>query len=217
MKRSIFVTLAILCLSGCATQAPTTTLEEVYQPEIDTVQQAELGDTLVKYVIAGTRPSYKLLETFQYLNTPPVNAGTILTPTTSDNTYEGFANSGLCRHINTGDWCVGGMNAFGTCNAFTCALGGVEVKVTPAKWIDPSMRNIDQQLIYNGRVGNMVRFTYREFTATGLARDAFSQDIQYDLDEGDVIGFKGARIQIVEASNRTIQYKVLAHFPSQLY
>ena len=45
------------------------------------------------------------------------------------------------------------------------------------------------------------------------ARPAFNQDVQYDLSEGKTIGFKGARVEIVEATNTNIRYRVLAHFP----
>ncbi|EGG28363.1 hypothetical protein IMCC3088_318 [Aequoribacter fuscus] len=58
-----------------------------------------------------------------------------------------------------------------------------------------------------------MKFTYREFTATGYARDAFTQDVQYDLEEGTIIGFKGARIEVLDATNRSIRYRVIEHFP----
>ena len=43
-------------------------------------------------------------------------------------------------------------------------------------------------------------------------RDAFSQEVQYDLNEGKEIGFKGARLLIHNATNRAIEYEVLDHF-----
>ena len=122
--------------------------------------------------------------------------------------FEGFYG-GLCRNIVTGNWCYG-TNAFDVCNSMTCVINPELVSAEPAKFIDSSSRSIDQQLIYNGKVDNSIRFTYREFTGTGMARDAFTQDVQYDLGEGAVIGFKGARLEILEATNRQIKYRVLA-------
>jgi hypothetical protein len=70
-----------------------------------------------------------------------------------------------------------------------------------------------QELIYNGRVGDQIKFLYREI-ANEAVRAPFTQEVQYDLSEGHTIGFKGARIEIVEASNTNLKYKVLANFPT---
>ena len=69
-----------------------------------------------------------------------------------------------------------------------------------------------QQLIYNGKIDNDLKFLYREFS-NNFARAPFSQEVQYDLNESPIIGFKGARLEVVEATNRKIKYKVLANFP----
>ena len=69
-----------------------------------------------------------------------------------------------------------------------------------------------QELIYNGRSGSTVHFTYRELNDS-LMRPAFSQEASYDLSDSNVIGFKGARIEIIEATNTKLKYKVLSSFP----
>ena len=79
-------------------------------------------------------------------------------------------------------------------------------------YVDFSQPNIKQQLIYNGKNGNYVKFLYREISQGEYLRPAFSQEIQYDLEEGNEIGFKGARIEVLDATNRTIIYKVKSHF-----
>lgn len=68
-----------------------------------------------------------------------------------------------------------------------------------------------KEIIFNGRVGNNLKFIYREYIEN-LARPAFMQELQYDLSESSIIGFKGARIEIVEANNTNIKYKVLKDF-----
>jgi len=78
----------------------------------------------------------------------------------------------------------------------------MEIKSSPA---------FRQQLIYNGKVGNNLRFIYREFSSN-LARDSFSQEMQYDFSESKTIGFKGVRIEVMKASNTQIEYKVSSHF-----
>lgn len=68
-----------------------------------------------------------------------------------------------------------------------------------------------RELVYNGRVGNQLKFIYREFDAL-MARTAFTQEAQYDLSESDIIGFKDARIRVIEANNRVVTYEVLSNF-----
>jgi len=41
---------------------------------------------------------------------------------------------------------------------------------------------------------------------------AFNNDVDYDLNESKVIGYKGARIEIIEATNELIKYRVLKNF-----
>jgi len=68
-----------------------------------------------------------------------------------------------------------------------------------------------QELIYTGKVGDKIRFTYREFQ-NGMARQAFNINVEYDLSEGNLISYKGATVEIVSATNQNIEYIVLKHF-----
>ena len=65
--------------------------------------------------------------------------------------------------------------------------------------------------IYNGKAGNIIKFTYREFI-NDMARPAFTQDLQYDLNEGKIVGLKGMRIEILNVSNMDIEFKILSPF-----
>lgn len=68
-----------------------------------------------------------------------------------------------------------------------------------------------RELVYNGRVGNELKFIYREFDSL-RARTAFTQEVQYDLEESNIIGFKDARMRVIEANNRVVTYEVLSNF-----
>lgn len=68
-----------------------------------------------------------------------------------------------------------------------------------------------QTLIYSGRIGNKINIAYREFS-NNTARPAFNNDVEYDLSDSMVIGYKGAEIEIIEATNRMIKYKVIRNF-----
>ena len=68
-----------------------------------------------------------------------------------------------------------------------------------------------QEFIFNGKVGSSLKFIYREYI-NDMARPAFNQDLQYDLNESNVIGFKGLRIEVIKATNTNIEYKILSSF-----
>lgn len=68
-----------------------------------------------------------------------------------------------------------------------------------------------QTLIYSGRVGNKINIGYREFS-NNLARPAFNNDVEYDMNESRIIGYKGARIEVLSATNEKIEYRVLQNF-----
>jgi hypothetical protein len=66
-------------------------------------------------------------------------------------------------------------------------------------------------LIYSGRVGNKISLSYREFN-DGLARAAFTNTAEYDLSESSIVVYKGAQIEVLEATNQFIRYRVLKNF-----
>ena len=74
-----------------------------------------------------------------------------------------------------------------------------------------SSDSFQQTLIYSGKVGAKVRIGYREFS-NNSARPAFNNDVDYDLSQSKVIGYKGARIEIIEATNEYVKYKVISNF-----
>jgi len=71
--------------------------------------------------------------------------------------------------------------------------------------------SFQQTLIYSGKVGNKINISYREFSGS-IARPAFNNNVEYDLSESTTIGYKGAKIEIIEATNQYIKYKVIRNF-----
>jgi len=76
--------------------------------------------------------------------------------------------------------------------------------------------SFQQTLIYSGKVGNKINIGYREFSGS-LARPAFNNEVEYDLSESKVIGYKAARIEVIEATNQSIKYKVIQNFNRARY
>jgi len=68
-------------------------------------------------------------------------------------------------------------------------------------------------LIYSGRVGNKLKISYREFS-NNLARAAFNTDVEYDMNESTIIGYAGARLEVISATNTEIKYSVIKNFNS---
>lgn len=71
--------------------------------------------------------------------------------------------------------------------------------------------SFQQTLLYSGKVGNRINLSYREF-AGGMARSAFTNTAEYDLSESNVIGYQGAQIEVIEATNQFIRYRLLSNF-----
>ncbi|MDC0938942.1 hypothetical protein OAR95_00260 [Pseudomonadales bacterium] len=70
---------------------------------------------------------------------------------------------------------------------------------------------VQQAIEYTGRNENILTFTYSEFM-DGYAREAFNREFQVDLDKGNIVAFKGAVLEIMEATNIQITYKVIRNF-----
>lgn len=65
-----------------------------------------------------------------------------------------------------------------------------------------------KELIYTGISRNVVSILYREFKED-IARPAFSQDLKYDLSDSKIVGYRGARFEIIKATNQGLTYKTL--------
>ncbi len=80
---------------------------------------------------------------------------------------------------------------------------------TTVKSVDEN--EFQQTLIYNGMVGKKINVAYREFS-NKMARAAFSNDVEYDLSQSKIIGYKGAKIEVLNATNENITYRVISNF-----
>lgn len=69
------------------------------------------------------------------------------------------------------------------------------------------------ELLYQGSGGGVLRLSYREYI-DDMARPAFQQEATFDLNREGIteLRFKGAEIQVFEATNNGIRYKVLSAF-----
>jgi hypothetical protein len=71
--------------------------------------------------------------------------------------------------------------------------------------------SFQQSIEYAGRNEDNLKFLYSEFT-DGFARQAFNREFQVDYSKGNVAAFKGAVIEIHNATNTNIVYSVIRNF-----
>lgn len=81
-------------------------------------------------------------------------------------------------------------------------------KVSDEKCLEITNSGFKRELIYSGTSKGTVSLQYREFV-NDFARPAFSQQLSYDLSEGNEIGYKGARFLILKATNVILRVKLL--------
>ena len=126
---------------------------------------------------------------------------------------DGYASSGDCVNSyapegglnftiskKTGEVCVWGESS---CNSLT-KYSRDEKEIVAAD-------SLQRTLIYNGKIGDIVSLGYREFSDR-IARSAFSNEVKYDLSVSNVISYGGAKIEVLDADNNSIQYKILSNF-----
>ncbi|HEY8948691.1 MAG TPA: hypothetical protein VIM56_07380 [Rhizomicrobium sp.] len=208
MKQTMLIAaMVITCaLDGCASPVPTASSEQrITRPEIGTVQTKEVGEPLFETIIARAYDGV----TFQPGTRLSDAVGFTVEPTgpfiqSSDGKYCGPATS---VHNVWGDLNVP-IPEYCVTETVLHAQAGSAVHRSVTR-VEPG--NFQQQLIYEGSVGNELRLSYREFHGD-FARPAFTQDLTFDLAAGKTVGVKGARLEVLDVSNVGIRYRVLQPF-----
>ena len=115
-----------------------------------------------------------------------------------------YASGGLCR-AKDGSGPVRGFITPGQCVLTWNATPQVrDIRIEEA---DEDARR--RELIYHGRADGKVRFLYRETMGDSAPQ---TQSLDYDLAHSAVIGFRGARLEVLEADNTRLRYRLLAAF-----
>jgi hypothetical protein len=222
MKLKIFLLTVLLSLTGCATVAPVVTKTKyVDQPEIGLIKREELGNTLLEYYVSNTQPSIRVIENWGINSRLKNYAPQVLRPIGVGEKVSRFYvdiappdTPDMFRRVcfDPSDSIFFIPNGLDICDFVGKAIvnSGI-VRIEAADYIDIRLPQFKQELIFNGKSGSSLKFLYREIKGDFL-RAPFSQEIQYDLSEGNIVGFKGARLEILSSSNSYIEYKVLRSF-----
>ncbi len=220
MKYAVVFSFLII-ITSCSTQIKMIEPNNfsTITPQINTINEVEIGASLVSKESGYKYKALRLLKSVKIRTgyiLKELNEGDILiydSYTSMYNLYSSFTSESSGSTFGIAIPKAGGK-------AVTFYNSGLGIKfnkedlaleyseiLTPI----PKKQYFKKDFIYNGKVGNAIKFTYREY-ANDLARPAFTQDLQYDLTESNIIGFRGLRIEISSATNTKIQYKILNYY-----
>lgn len=223
MYKLLFCASAALAVVGCATPLTNYTphTQEISEPPINSINQAEVGERLLSqgrvteyealYLPVTQKTSFQHTiqqgyypkrgesdEYIQYTFSNEPGSGKVIDGALSD------PAQGLTLRKSDNALCILSVYNMNV----DCKTG---LKFEKKSWATAGANNFQQTLIYNGKVGSKINIGYREFV-DDLARPAFSNAVEYDLDDSRQIGYKGALLDIIDANNQMIKYKVLKNF-----
>ena len=222
MKKLLIAGVLGFGLVGCATPAYNyqAVPKNVSKPPIDSINTAYVGDKMLEQgvfidrealnVPVNTKLSFAYtLTAGYYLKTGQNNKGDFYLP------MNNIANGGMVQKSALADpfraVMLGGDGKLCVITVFNAKNCGGEHQATKSLVGVASDNSFQQTLLYSGKVGNKINIAYREFSSN-VARPAFNNDVEYDLNESRVIGYKGALIEVIDANNQSIKYKVLKNF-----
>jgi hypothetical protein len=239
MYRITGAVFAVLAISSCASVKPSENLKRSYTPmyysaaisdypSIGEVRTVEVGESLVGKDKQTTIPAIDIEQAIEH---PTENIGTKFTVTILPGRYvesgkdafgkyyEAKAGKILSNGVALASKFKAGVyiSDSDSKNTEFYAVSDSGNPLSYPKHAIPFTRSIHQtrdelsfkkELVYTGISQNVVTILYREFK-DDMARPAFSQDLKYDLSESKIVGYRGARFEIIKATNQGLTYKTL--------
>lgn len=225
--KNFLALVAIFILNGCATPDYNyrAELSEISEPALNSINTAYVGDTLLKqgrysehdaiYLSNMTEVSwyYDLHPGYYLKQGEDDNSETYLPSNQPDGGHvvkAALADDWLAIMVykNKPTICV--------ITVFNASVCNDNANFQRTKKPILTSNSFQQTLIYSGKVGNKINIGYRELS-NNVARPAFNNDVEYDLDASNIIGYKGSKIEVIEANNEMIKYKVLKNFNEAKY
>lgn len=217
-------TLTLACLFGCATANYNYVPEmaSLNEPELGVVVTAYVGDSMLRQGTYTKHEAINVIDdiTLGMLGEYTLSRGFFLKRGQNDKytTYTSplTTDGGAITAAPLADPVQAVIVYHGTSKICTLTyLGGTDCTNSESferTYYEKASRNDFQQtLIYSGRIGDKINIGYREFSSD-YARPAFNNDVEYDLSVSATIGYKGASIEVIEATNQFIKYRVLTNF-----
>jgi hypothetical protein len=227
MFKFVLSSILIVCLAGCSAPkynyAPTSI--DISEPPIGSVSQISIGDIMLRqgtfrehdaiYLRAPREIDWAYtLHPGYYLKDGEDESAEYFSPGRGDDggKIEKAALADPWKAVmqkkNKSDLCVITVFNVSVCNE----VRDVEKRKKPLFSED----SFQQTLIYNGRVGSKINIGYREFS-NDAARPAFNNNVEYDLSESKTIAYKGAELEVLDATNQFIQFRLIRNFNSSRF
>jgi hypothetical protein len=219
MVRTAFVVFALLLASSAPVLAAPPVEALVSIPPVGEEAEAEVGMTMVSAVRVQQIPAIRTVASYEakgvFVPAGPLsysghdaNGTYYLAP--GRRKMGGFlggfqVSTGIYVYDDGRPSEVFWYDSFGSPVRYKAA--GIAFSKLPPKPA-PSAASFKRELVYSGVSGGVVRIAYREFSRD-MARPAFTQELTYDLADGDEIGFRGARFRVLKATNVSIRYVVI--------
>lgn len=232
MFKKISLATSVTLLAGCsiAQLPPSKTYfgkqDVISNPAVNVQNTAEIGQNIISKVNIRTIPAIVLsndvAETVNPPGTTTVYSGILPLYTSNGlgNFYQKSDYSNSATYTMLGSTVPTGERAgifvpndkaktavmYHFANGYNYGNIPISVKETVIEeWASDSFK---KELVYSGVSQNTITILYREFI-NNMARPAFSQELKYDLSQGKEIGYKGARLEVIKATNTELTYKVL--------
>jgi hypothetical protein len=203
---------------------------QVDAPNIDQISEVDVGESLISSAleekhksITLTRPiSTNLVSLFATIEVT-AQAGVGLFAGENKDAYFYILDKGRVKgfperkaallvpkkiETDTFQLCMIGLANVHTCEKIDQLAEGKDFSYSEISRF--ALGSFKQEIVYSGRSQNSITLLYREFK-DNLARPAFSQELKYDISDDKIIGYKGARFEVIEASNVSLKYKVIQH------
>lgn len=228
MSKAVFLTAISLLIVGCVSHPmiKQTSYEQGSNPAMGIMSEADVGSVIYEeFRFQATETAY-LLETIEEgfsLGDLTAIAGTSLPAYRGDNGVQYCSDERLYSDPLVGPYSIACFSdldrdghfdrvrvpsiKFGAWSKLDKPVA-YRIAVTPA-----TPDGIKNELIYQGIDRGTLRLAYREFM-DNFIRPAYQQDVTYQMTEAGptFIRFRGVEIEVLEANNQGITYRVLAGF-----
>jgi hypothetical protein len=198
--------------------------EALYEPAINQVAETMLGDVMISRTEGYYVPGFIFTKEYQPpFKRPLVRAFTICQVVgigtshgekfflCQNKEYE-ILVSDVVRSWRPYRFCLlidgnGQLYGESTCDALRPTQWPTKGEKAVLRPVDKIFQkgSFKQELLYNGKSQTTIKLSYREFN-DDFARAAFTQELSYDLSEGSTIGFRGMKIDVIEATNSAIKF-----------
>jgi hypothetical protein len=233
MKKILFIATLLpgFCMAADGFSLFSPAYQLVYFPKVDEVAEVEPGRSMITTALKADLPAIELASAIEHSGAKHFTTYRLVIPKDTLVLYAQDSRGRYYRATKTlfihwngvlgGDYPVtagvfvpdnaaqptevfyGGADAVPTASE---THSNIEFKPTNIETF--AKESFKRELIYQGVSQNTVSVSYREFSGD-FARPAFTQELKYDLAEGNVIAYKGAKFEVVKAGNAGIKYKVI--------